>query len=725
MSQKTVDRLFLGLIYMLVVLLVREWLLPITELTGTGHITLFVIFVALCFAFPLFGAPWWVSGPVKLIYAVWFVAHAHMDGPATPVASVSFFLSDLVRNAGLLVTGELGKITDPFRTVLFLALLWMASYLIQYWINLKMSVLIFYGMTVIFITVLDTFSPYSADAAILRILVIGFLLLGLTFLAKLADNQRKRPGLPAFLLMTIPLLVLVTAAGAVSQFLPKSDPAWPDPVPFIKSFAEGEGDGLGRGAGKIGYGEDDTMLGGPFVGDDTVVFEATAERGQYWKVETKDTYTSRGWIHSSEEQELLPVGEERPIDEPLLAGTTRGEDTATLSMQLDFEFIVRPYGSTIPEGPEGTDFLQEAGTGKVIPFVNNAPAVLDAYSVAYEEPAYSLTALRNTAPDTLPEGEFAQYLQLPDGLPQRVHDLSLEITGREETLYGKARAVEQYFRQNGFVYDQANVASPGAGEDFADHFLFETKRGYCDHFSTSMVVLLRSAGVPARWVKGFNEGEEIGRNDAGRQFEVTNNNAHSWVEAYMPGVGWMPFEPTIGFDGAGGIDYDLDLEEMTEEETQEMDEAAKPEKAEKEKTPAASKGEGFWKSLGGRIAENSRAIYMGLAVLAAAALAAFLLRDKWLPRVMVARFRKRELDREGFERAYGRLLGRLRRYGLPKEDGKTLSAYAREVDAHFGGSDMRRLTEAYESVVYGGRDTVLHEQAVRESWENLINRTTG
>ncbi|MCM3088374.1 transglutaminase domain-containing protein [Bhargavaea ginsengi] len=723
MNQKAVDRIFLGLIYVLVVLLVREWLLPIIELTGAGHLALFVIFVGLCFAFPLFGAPWWLSGPVKLIYAVWFIAHAHMDGPATPVTSVSFVLGDLLQNAGLLVTGELGRITDPFRTVLFLALLWMASYLIQYWINVKMSVLIFYGMTVIFITILDTFSPYSADAAILRVLVIGFLLLGLTFLAKLADGQGKRPGLPAFLVMTIPLLVLVTAAGAVSQFLPKSDPAWPDPVPFIKSFAEGAGDGLGRDAGKIGYGEDDSMLGGPFIGDDTVVFEATADRGQYWKVETKDTYTSRGWIHSSEEQELLPVGGSRPIDEPLLAGTTRGEDTAAVSMQLDFEFIVRPYGAIAPSGPEGTEFLQEAGTGKVVPFINNEPAVLDAYSVTYDEPAYSMTALRATVPDTLPQGVLTQYLQLPDGLPQRVHDLALEITGREETLYGKARAVEQYFRQNGFVYDQANVASPGTGEDFTDHFLFETKRGYCDHFSTSMVVLLRSAGVPARWVKGFNEGEEIGRSDAGRQFEVTNNNAHSWVEAYMPGVGWMPFEPTIGFDGAGGIDYDLDLEEMTEEETQEMEQSAQPEEAEEEETPAAAKGDGFWKSLGDRIAENSRVIYIALAVLAAAVLAAFLLRDKWLPRVMVARFRKRALDRGEFERSYARLLKRLRSYGLPKEDGKTLSAYAREVDAHFGGDDMKRLTEAYEAVLYGGRDAVGEERAIRESWENLINRT--
>ena len=74
-----------------------------------------------------------------------------------------------------------------------------------------------------------------------------------------------------------------------------------------------------------------------------------------------------------------------------------------------------------------------------------------------------------------------------------------------------------------------------------DQFLFETKIGYCDNFSTSMVVMLRSLGIPARWVKGFAPGEIVQREDSIPVYEVTNNNAHSWVEAYFPNVGWMHF----------------------------------------------------------------------------------------------------------------------------------------------------------------------------------------
>lgn len=63
-----------------------------------------------------------------------------------------------------------------------------------------------------------------------------------------------------------------------------------------------------------------------------------------------------------------------------------------------------------------------------------------------------------------------------------------------------------------------------------------------------MVVMLRSVGIPARWVKGFTPGTFEALNDGLREYTVTNANAHSWVEVYFSGIGWVPFEPTRGFD---------------------------------------------------------------------------------------------------------------------------------------------------------------------------------
>ncbi len=80
-----------------------------------------------------------------------------------------------------------------------------------------------------------------------------------------------------------------------------------------------------------------------------------------------------------------------------------------------------------------------------------------------------------------------------------------------------------------------------------DYFLFDTKVGYCDNFSTAMVVLLRAAGLPARWAKGFTGGYQTGTKDDNKIYTILNSNAHSWPEVYFPGFGWLPFEPTRFF----------------------------------------------------------------------------------------------------------------------------------------------------------------------------------
>lgn len=81
-----------------------------------------------------------------------------------------------------------------------------------------------------------------------------------------------------------------------------------------------------------------------------------------------------------------------------------------------------------------------------------------------------------------------------------------------------------------------------------DYFLFDSKVGYCDNFSTSMVVLLRTLGIPARWTKGFTNGLRTGTDNQGNEeYSILNSHAHSWPEVYFPGFGWLPFEPTPSF----------------------------------------------------------------------------------------------------------------------------------------------------------------------------------
>jgi transglutaminase-like putative cysteine protease len=124
-------------------------------------------------------------------------------------------------------------------------------------------------------------------------------------------------------------------------------------------------------------------------------------------------------------------------------------------------------------------------------------------------------------------------------VPERVLDLASDITRGLPTPYDKAKAIEAYLRTN-YPYD-LEVPVPPADRDVADYFLFDLKKGYCDYFATSMVVLARASGLPARFVSGYAPGSYDAPN---AQYVIRELNAHSWAEVYFPEIGWVEFEPT-------------------------------------------------------------------------------------------------------------------------------------------------------------------------------------
>jgi len=154
-------------------------------------------------------------------------------------------------------------------------------------------------------------------------------------------------------------------------------------------------------------------------------------------------------------------------------------------------------------------------------------------------PLVSVAQLRLAGSD-YPEWVRERYLALPDELPARVRDLALDLTATEATPYERARAIERYLRT--FTYTLDLPALP-PGQDVADYFLFELQRGYCDYFATAMAVLARAARVPARLVIGYASGTY---DPTQARYVVTEADAHSWVEVYFPGYGWIEFEPTSG-----------------------------------------------------------------------------------------------------------------------------------------------------------------------------------
>jgi len=158
------------------------------------------------------------------------------------------------------------------------------------------------------------------------------------------------------------------------------------------------------------------------------------------------------------------------------------------------------------------------------------------YTGISQLPALERSRLESAGTD-YPLDITATYLQLPE-IDPRIPGLARAATERAVTPYGKAVALEAFLKTK-FGYTLNLTGSPG--KDPLAHFLFETRSGHCEYFASSMTVMLRTLGIPSREVNGFLPGEF---NDLGGDYIVRASDAHSWVEAYFPGSGWIVFDPT-------------------------------------------------------------------------------------------------------------------------------------------------------------------------------------
>jgi len=130
------------------------------------------------------------------------------------------------------------------------------------------------------------------------------------------------------------------------------------------------------------------------------------------------------------------------------------------------------------------------------------------------------------------------YLDLPDHLDPRIPDFARQITAGTGSPYQGALKMESYLRDN-FTYSLDLTQNSGA--DPLAQFLFKSKAGHCEYFASAMAVMLRTLGIPSREVNGFLPGEY---NEIAGDYIVRASDAHSWVEAYFPGSGWLTFDPT-------------------------------------------------------------------------------------------------------------------------------------------------------------------------------------
>jgi len=308
-------------------------------------------------------------------------------------------------------------------------------------------------------------------------------------------------------------------------------------------------------------------------------------------------------------------------------------------------------------------------------------------------------------PEGSSEQQLARHLTIPRNLSERVRKLTLDMTRGQTEPVGIARALERGLRE-GYRYD---LSSPsGAAADPLDHFLFESKRGHCEFYSTAMAMMLRVRGVPSRNVTGFVGGTY---NRFGGFYAVRQGDAHSWVEAYLPDLGWTRFDPTPPSSAAPQAATEgflVMLREMVEAAAQGWQRNVEGFDLQRQMGLARSLRD-FFRSEDERGASGPKVQHLdwrrvGL-VLAAASLIGGLL--VWRLRRRRAQKTPREaraLSRQRSIELYLKLEAALRARGVPRPSGTPPRTHAEALEqaGHPVGPETRALTDIYLGARYGG-----------------------
>ncbi|QLC33530.1 DUF4129 domain-containing protein [Halarchaeum sp. CBA1220] len=312
-----------------------------------------------------------------------------------------------------------------------------------------------------------------------------------------ATRQQLEALAVAAALMTVaPAVVTAVPGGSAAPIVPGSDTA---PSGSIVSAGE-----------RVG-------VGGAIELSPEVQFVVESDVSTYWRVAVYDRYTGSGWVRTGDGGTLAgPPG-----------ASTRITQTVTAKRPLS----AMPAAAE-PVSASGVDYSVTSG-GNPVP--TNALAANESYRVVSEHPRTWPDLLANAGTD-YPESVTERYLQVPDTTGDRVGALAERVTENASTPYAKARAVESWLEAN----KSYSLAGAGADGNLVRHFLLDAEQGYCVHFASAMVVLLREEGVPARFATGYTAGQHVG-NDT---HVVRGLDSHAWVEVYFPDVGWVRFDPT-------------------------------------------------------------------------------------------------------------------------------------------------------------------------------------
>lgn len=319
------------------------------------------------------------------------------------------------------------------------------------------------------------------------------------------------------------------------------------------------------------YGADSLVLGGPISLGDHVVMLVDAPPPTYryyWRSRVYERYIDGQWSPSAD---LRVTVRNAPL-ELNMDNETLGFRRQAVRQRFTIVdttagiFFAAPQPASF-DRPGRVDFLftdKPANTSMNVSVVR--PLRVMRKGESYSATSYLSTA---TAQELRGAGEnYPDWVSGPNlyvGQPNaRVRNLAQQIVKDAGAVnaYDKAKAIETWLREN--IAYKDSIPAPPPNVDLVDWFLFDIRQGYCTYYATAMTMMLRRLGIPARLAAGFSQG----RYDAEIQrYVLRERMAHTWVEVYFPGYGWIEFEPTASEEP---IDREGD------EQAQPQDEPASP-----------------------------------------------------------------------------------------------------------------------------------------------------
>jgi transglutaminase-like putative cysteine protease len=324
----------------------------------------------------------------------------------------------------------------------------------------------------------------------------------------------------------------------------------------------------GQAGGYTGFADTmDTSVRGDL--SDEIVMRVRAPEPDYWRGQTFARFDGRRW-YADEEVGVLQRGP--TIDVPPSLGNFPLDDDVGVESFTQTYFLETDMPNVIFHASRPTQIIADTDVWTRPDGALRASTVLpegSIYTVVSERARVDADQLRRQGLlgdrlNGLGRQLLDRYLDVPETTTPETIALADELAAGHESTYDVVRAYEAWMSDN-VEYD-LNAPLPDAGEDAVHDFLFDSQLGFCEQIASSLTIMLRTQGVPARLATGYVSGT---RDQISGAFEVRASDAHAWVEVWFPGSGWQAFDPTaavplsadaeiesVGADLAAGIgDY--------------------------------------------------------------------------------------------------------------------------------------------------------------------------